>query len=287
MKSSPEGVSPGPRPTSCRQRFRTRRPHQLLGCAREHRQRRALRRRCQRAGPAIEPGSASRRSSGANPLGSAPAGAEACAPRATRHALVVVYGSTAGGRRRARWRPRKDRTAMPASRTVQRRAVEERRLPSGCTAHGIDGRGQRTQRMSVRNISQSLGQQRHQLPRRSRCCTLQCAREDAVHVPDCRAETMRQAAPAAMHASGVSHDAALRRERHAGAGKRVTDERIGSRADWHCQRALGVRHPAEDPALRLDHGQRGLLELREVGAHAIGQHHAFVSRGRWLRARWC
>src|SRR4051812_26574209 len=36
----------------------------------------------------------------------------------------------------------------------------------------------------------------------------------------------------------------------------------------------GVRDPAEDAALRLDHLQAHLLELREVGAHAIGRHEA-------------
>src|ERR1700693_3402145 len=43
------------------------------------------------------------------------------------------------------------------------------------------------------------------------------------------------------------------------------------------EEALGVRDPAEDAALRLDHRERGLLEIREVGGDAVLEHEAVVA----------
>ena len=43
------------------------------------------------------------------------------------------------------------------------------------------------------------------------------------------------------------------------------------------QERLGRRHPAEDAALRLDHLQRHLVELREIRGDAVRQHQAFVA----------
>src|SRR5262247_3619376 len=43
------------------------------------------------------------------------------------------------------------------------------------------------------------------------------------------------------------------------------------------QEARRIAHPAEDPALRLDHRERGDLKLREVRADAILEHEAVVT----------
>src|SRR5215475_1108265 len=39
----------------------------------------------------------------------------------------------------------------------------------------------------------------------------------------------------------------------------------------------GIRHPAEDSALGLDHGEGGLLELGEVRGHAVLEDEAIVA----------
>src|SRR5216683_8088891 len=45
------------------------------------------------------------------------------------------------------------------------------------------------------------------------------------------------------------------------------------RSDRGCR----VRHPAEDRALRLDHRKAHLVEFREVGCAAVGEHDAAIA----------
>src|SRR5947209_8764451 len=43
------------------------------------------------------------------------------------------------------------------------------------------------------------------------------------------------------------------------------------------ERAGRVRHPAEDGALRLDHRQAHLMELRKIRGAAVGEHDAAIA----------
>src|SRR5882672_5030011 len=57
----------------------------------------------------------------------------------------------------------------------------------------------------------------------------------------------------------------------------VASRRLFARARERGERVLGIRNPAEDAALGLDHLQAHLVEFGKIGGAAIGQHDAAIA----------
>ncbi len=204
MKSSPDGVSPGPRPTSCPSACAAP-SESRLAVASPRIGRVPLRRRCS-AWSSAESGSSSHRSSGANPL----AGACFCSiERTSNKSAQRLVGARVDNARGQHATPSGRPGKMHASCRLAGCAGQRRRpRPSAQPMHRVTEVGRRGQDAanSVRQISQPLGQQGHERRRnRSRCCTP--AGRRCGHAPEKRNATRLPICCARMIVSGCAGSA--------------------------------------------------------------------------------